>query len=157
MLSVHRPTFTPEVLREHGMIRQARLYKFLMACARGGVKTPLPLDLSRQDNATSDTMMEVAVECEAIGISTPDRSFGTASTLSLPPTPETGDRNCVWDVFTNDQSSWTPDIPEHDGGSSPNFPEVFGSFLYYGDRRKDGYYDDYDPEEDEYCVAYGRE
>jgi hypothetical protein len=34
------------------------------------------------------------------------------------------------------------------------------SFLYYGERGSDGYYDDYDPEEDEYCVAcpaYGRE
>ena len=146
--------------KDFEVIRQRRLQKFLVNCARAGEKTPLPLDLSRQDNATFDTMMEVAAECEAIDIPTPDRSFGTASMLPLPPTPKTSDRSCVWGVFTKDQTSWTPDIPDHDGGSSPNFPEVMASFLYYGERGSDGYYDDYDPEEDEYCVAcpaYGRE
>jgi len=146
--------------KDFEVIRQRRLQKFLVNCARAGEKTPLPLDLSLQDNATFDTMMEVAAECEAIDIPTPDRSFGTASMLPLPPTPKTSDRDCVWGVFAKDQTSWTPDIPEHDGGSSPNFPEVMASFLYYGERGSDGYYDDYDPEEDEYCVAcpaYGRE
>jgi hypothetical protein len=135
------------------VIRQTRLQKFLVNCARAGVKTPLPLDATKQSNATFDTMMEVAAECDTIGIPTPDRPYVTASMLPLPPTPKTFDRNCVWTVFTKDQTCWTPDIPEHDGGSSPNFPDVLASFLYYEESRNDGYYDDYDPEEDEYCVA----
>jgi len=153
MLSAHNPTFTPEVLRDHGMIRQNRLQKFLLNCARKGVKTPLPLNATKQDNATFDTMMEVAAECEVIGIPTPHRPCATASMLPLPPTPVTGATNCIWGAFTNDQTSWTPDIPEHDGGSSPNFPEVFASFLTC---RKDcdGYGADYDPTKDPYCVAY---
>jgi hypothetical protein len=153
-------TLSPPLTLDFDVIRQKRLRRFLVNCAKVGEKTPLPLDATLQDNATFDTMLEVAYECEDISIPTPDRSFVTTSTLPLPPTPETGAANCIWDVFTNDQSSWTPDIPEHDGGSSPNFPEVLASFLYYEESRNDGYYDDYDPEEDEYCVAcpaYGRE
>jgi hypothetical protein len=134
------------------VIRQKRLQKFLVNCARAGEKTPLPLDATKQSNATFDTMMEVAVECETIGIPTPDRPYVTASMLPLPPTPETFDRNCVWTVFTKDQTCWTPYAPE-DYGCSPNFPEVLASFLHYQESRNDGYYDDYDPEEDEYCVA----
>jgi hypothetical protein len=103
------------------VIRQKRLQKFLVNCAKSGEKTPLPLDATRQDNATFDTMMEVAAECETIGIATPDRPYATAST--------------------------------EDYGCSPNFPEVLASFLHYQESRNDGYYDDYDPEEDEYCVA----
>ena len=137
---------------DFGLIRQKRLQKFLVNCARAGEKTPLPLDLTRQDNATFDTMMEVAAECEAIGISTPDRSFGTASAFPLPPTPKTCDRNSVWAVLIKDQTRWTPYAPE-DYGCSPNFPEVLASFLHYEESRNDGYYDDYDPEEDEHCVA----
>jgi hypothetical protein len=149
MLSTLSPPSSPDF----SVIRQKRLQKFLMNCAKGGDKPPLPLNATLQDNATFDTMLEVADQCESLGIPPPDRPYTTASTLPLPPTPETGAVNCIWDVFANDQSSWTPDIPEHDGGSSPNFPEVLASFLYYGERGNDGYYDDYDPEEDEYCVA----
>ena len=152
MLSAQTPPFTPEAPRDHEMIRQNRLQKFLLNCARTGVKTPLPLNATKQDNATFDTMMEVAAECEVIGIPTPDRPYTTASMLPLPPTPVTGATNCIWGAFTNDQTFWTPDIPEHDGGSSPNFPVVFASFLTSDGC--DGYGADYDPTKDPYCVAY---
>jgi len=149
MLSALSPTFTPAAAQvDHGVVRQKRLQKFLLNCAKAGVQTPLPLDATQQDNATFDTMLEVAAECEAIGIPTPHRPYATASMLPLPPTPKTGARNSIWDVFTYDQTSWTPDIPEHDGGSSPNFPEVFASFL------DNGYGKDYDPTKDPYCIAY---
>jgi len=152
MLSALSPTFTPAAAQvDHGVVRQKRLQKFLLNCAKAGVQTPLPLDATQQDNATFDTMLEVAAECEAIGIPTPHRPYATASMLPLPPTPKTGARNSIWDVFTYDQTSWTPDIPEHDGGSSPNFPEVFASFL------DNGYGKDYDPTKDPYCVAYRKD
>ena len=153
MLSTHTPTFTPEAFRDHGLIRQKRLQKFLMVCAKGGVMTPLPLNVSQQDNATFDTMLEVECECQAIGIATPDRPFATASKVPLPPTPETAAKDCVWCFITNEES-WTPNIPENDG-CSPNFPEVLGSFLTNPEYRKDddGYGKDYDPRKDKYCVA----
>jgi hypothetical protein len=179
MIAAHSPTFTPEVLPDHEMIRQKRLQKFLLKCAREGVNTPLPLNATKQDNATFDTMMEVAAECEVVGIPTPQRPYATASMLPLPPTPKTGATNCIWDVFTTDQSFWTPDIPDHDGGSSPNFPVVFASFLTsdgcgvrgrtephspvvvasFQTYRKDcdGYGEDYDPTKDPYCVAYRKD
>ena len=158
MLSALSPTFTPAAARvvDHDLVRQKRLQKFLLNCAKAGVQTPLPLDVTQQDNATFDTMLEVAAECEAIGIPTPHRPCATASMLPLPPTPKTGAQNSIWDVFTYDQTSWTPDIPEHDGGSSPNFPDVFASFLACP-KDDNGYGEDYDPTKDPYCVAYRKD
>lgn len=175
MLSAHAPTFTPTADQvDHEMIRQKRLQKFLLNCAKDGVQTPLPLNATKQDNATFDTMLEVAAECEVAGIPTPHRPYATASMLSLPPTPKTGEANCVWDSFTG-WTSWTPNIPEDDGvGEYPNFPKVFASFLTsdgFGVRGRlqphspvvftgtnsedeDGYGEDYDPTKDPYCVAY---
>ena len=132
MLSALSPPFTPAATAaqvvDHDLVRQKRLQKFLLNCAKAGVQTPLPLDATQQDNATFDTMLEAAAECEAIGIPPPHRPYASASTLPLPPTPKTGAPNSIWGVFTNDQTSWTPDLPEDDGGDEfPNFPEVFAS------------------------------
>jgi hypothetical protein len=140
MLSAHIPTSTPEALLDHEKIRQKRFKKFLLNCAKGGVKTPLPLNVAKQNNATSATMMEVDEECDAIGIPSPDRPYATASLLSLPPTPKTGATNCIWDGSSNEETL-TPNIPEDDG-NSPNFPEVLWSFLTGTQDRKDYYTDD---------------
>ena len=156
MLSAHAPTFTPAADQvDHEVIRQKRLQKFLLNCAKVGAQTPLPLNAAKQDNATFDTMLEVAAECEITGIPTPHRPYA-CPLPPLPPTPETGAANCIWDVFTNDQTCWTPDIPDHDGGSSPNFSGVFASFLTCSEDC-DGYGEDYDPTKDPLCVAYRKD
>ena len=157
MLSALSPPFTPAAAAQvvdHDLVRQKRLQKFLLNCAKAGVQTPLPLDATQQDNATFDTMLEAAAECEAIGIPPPHRPY--ASTLPLPPTPKTGAPNSIWGVFTNDQTSWTPDLPEDDGGDEfPNFPEVFASIINSPEEPKgDNGYENYDPAKDPYCVAY---
>ena len=160
MLSALSPPFTPAAAAaqvvDHDLVRQKRLQKFLLNCAKAGVQTPLPLDATQQDNATFDTMLEAAAECEAIGIPPPHRPYASASTLPLPPTPKTGAPNSIWGVFTNDQTSWTPDLPEDDGGDEfPNFPEVFASIINSPEEPKgDNGYENYDPAKDPYCVAY---
>ena len=179
MLSAHAPPFTPAADQvDHEMIRQKRLQKFLLNCAKVGAQAPLPLNAAKQDNATFDTMLEVAAECEITGIPTPHRPYA-CPLPPLPPTPETGAANCIWDVFTG-WESWTPNIPEDDGvGEYPNFPKVFASFLTsdgFGVRGRpqphspvvdasfltcsedcDGYGEDYDPTKDPLCVAYRKD
>ena len=80
------------------LIRQKRLQKFLMRCARTG--TEVVLDPTRQDNSTKDTMLEVSVECDTIGIPVEDRVFMLKSPLV--PTPKTHTRDCMWSVVSPD-------------------------------------------------------
>ena len=155
----HTTTHTPTNMLaaksplDFDVTRQKRLSKFLLNCAKAGVQPPLPLDATQQDNATFDTMLEVAVECEAIGIPTADRPHATTSAVALA-TPETGARNCFWDCIYNEETR-TPALPEDDETlddyNYPNFNGVFASFLTF---HKDGYGEDYDPTKDPYCVAY---
>ena len=133
---------------DHDTIRQNRLKKFLLNCAKAGVQTPIPLDAKRQDNATFDTMLEVAVECDTLGIPNPHMCLSTASPLPLPPTPKTGDPSCVW-KFITDEETWTPELPEDEGGYDyPNFPEVLASFLPTSEDSDE--YSDYEDYYDEY-------
>ena len=84
MLSAHAPTFTPAADQvDHVLIREKRLQKFLLNCAKVGAQAPLPLNAAKQDNATFDTMLEVAAECEITGIPTPHRPYA----CPLPPFP----------------------------------------------------------------------
>lgn len=131
---------------DHEVIRQKRLRKFLMNCAKNGEPTPLPLDATKQSNATFDTMMEVAAECEAIGIpkSNCPIAYGPGR-LYAPPTPDTGDSRCRWNYHWHE--TYTPEIPENDEAwddyNYPNFDKVLGSYV-----------DDYEEEEVEEEEVY---
>ena len=128
------PPLSPATL-DHELIRQKRLQKFLMRCAKTGVRTPLPLDATKQNNATFDTMMEVAAECEAIGI--PKSSCPVAygpGRLYAPPTPDTGDPRCQWNYHWHNENC-TPEIP--DTCESKEYPD-FEHALEYA--RKTTYY-----------------
>ena len=120
---------------DHELIRQKRLQKFLMRCAKSGVRTPLPLDATKQNNATFDTMMEVAAECDAIGIpkSNCPVAYGPGR-LYAPPTPDTSDPRCQWSYHWHNESC-TPEIP--DTCESKEYPD-FEHALEYA--RKTTYY-----------------
>ena len=160
MLSALSPPFIPAAAAttstqvDADMIRQKRLQKFLLRCAKTGVH--VPLDSKRQDNATFDTMLEVAAECEAIGI--PETYIPVAKDYTLPPTPKTDTRDCCWTyAYTYDT---TPSIPTDDGTLSekdyPDFSRVLASKVgsqpkrYYLDTLCQAFIDHYmEPKSDE--------
>ena len=160
MLSALSPPFIPEATAttstqvDSDMIRQKHLQKFLLRCAKTGVH--VPLDSKRQDNATFDTMLEVAAECEAIGI--PETYIPAATDYTLPPTPETDTRDCYWTyAYTHDT---TPSVPQDDGTLSekdyPDFSRVLASKVgpqpkrYYLDTLCQAFIDHYmEPKSDE--------
>ena len=120
------PPLSPATL-DHEYIRQKRLQKFLMNCAKNGVKPPLPLDATKQNNATFDTMMEVAAECEAIGIpkSNCPVAYGPGR-LYAPPTPDTSDFRCQWSYHLLE--NYTPEIP--DTCESKEYPDFEHALEY---------------------------
>ena len=128
MFSTHTLAHTPD----HEMVRQKRLQKFLLNCAKSGV--PVMLDSSKQSNATFDTMLEVAEECDKIGIPSSDKPVATHFSFPLPPTPRTGSRKSVWQVEWSEGP--TPSIPEDDGTLSskefPDFDSVFAGKVHRG-------------------------
>ena len=132
------------------LIRQKRLSKFLLNCAKAGVPTPLPLDASLQDNSTFDTMLEVEAECEAIGIPSANRPQAIVRNLPLPPTPQTGDGNCCW-TYVFDEETRTPAIPKDDGTlddyNYPGFAQALASIV---DNPEESEEKEYDSGEDEW-------
>lgn len=129
------------------LIRQKRLSKFLVNCAKAGVPTPLPLDATQQDNSTFDTMLEVEAECEAIGIPSADRPQAIVRNLPLPPTPQTGDANCCWS-YVFDEETRTPAIPKDDGTlddyNYPGFAQALASIVDKPEESEEDYYSEED-------------
>lgn len=118
----------PKTLHADDMdvIRQRRLQKFLLRCATTG--TEVVLDPKRQDNATTDTMLEVNAECDARGIPLEDRPFMLQS--PLPPTPKTFTRNCFWNYTHRLPSYEEYKLTREEEEYFYGFDYVFGNMVY---------------------------
>ena len=116
----------------HDVIRQKRLQKFLLRCAKTG--TSVILDASRQDNATFDTMLEVATECETMQIPKKHHPIAVKFTLPPVPTPTTGSYDCYW-TFDQRYNCLTPDLPTScdllSDKEYPDFESVFDGSAYF--------------------------
>ena len=116
----------PKTLHADDMdvIRQRRLQKFLLRCATTG--TEVVLDPTRQDKATTDTMLEVKDECDARGIPVEDRPLMLQS--PLPPTPKTYTRKCIWRVgYIPPYQDY--DLTEEEEKYFYGFDYVFGNMM----------------------------